>query len=229
MKAKPNRYADSVCCICTGVACSARAMPENAGIYVSIENGPSMPSTASRTARAQRGARQSWSASGFTRRPSLLVRELRSLRDRKTGLRRGLESRQARRSRGRVVDPHKEAVTTRGAIASPGPKGWACKGAHALLRSRVKPSRLDPRPRLSLRPLADPTQARFSAARLLAPSQRSPPQPFAAPERTPLAFGLRQPIGHDAQYLRVRSHTQVTGRDFDAFRALGSFLDAAAP
>src|SRR6185369_7455832 len=153
MKAKPNRYADSVCCICTGVACSARAMPENAGIYVSIENGPSMPSTASRTARAQRGARQSWSASGFTRRPSLLVRELRSLRDRKTGLRRGLESRQARRSRGRVVDPHKEAVTTRGAIASPGPKGWACKGAHALLRSRVKPSRLDPRPRLACAPL----------------------------------------------------------------------------
>ena len=30
--AKPNRYADSVCCICTGVASSARAMPENAGM-----------------------------------------------------------------------------------------------------------------------------------------------------------------------------------------------------
>jgi len=32
MKAKPNRYADSVCCISTGVAPSACAMPENAGM-----------------------------------------------------------------------------------------------------------------------------------------------------------------------------------------------------
>src|SRR3954453_21867448 len=31
-----------------------------------MENGPSMPSRASKAARAQRGARQSWSASGFT-------------------------------------------------------------------------------------------------------------------------------------------------------------------
>ena len=29
--AKPNRYADRVCCICTGVAPSDCAMPENAG------------------------------------------------------------------------------------------------------------------------------------------------------------------------------------------------------
>ena len=36
---------------------------------------------------------------------------------------------------------------------SSGPTGWACKGAHALLRSRVKPSRLDPRPRLACTPL----------------------------------------------------------------------------
>src|SRR6185369_295853 len=77
----------------------------------------------------------------------------RSLRGRATGLRRGLESCQARRSRGRVVDPHKEAVTTPGAIPSPGPKGWACKETHALLRSRIKPSRLDPRPRLACAPL----------------------------------------------------------------------------
>src|SRR5438309_8465504 len=65
MKAKPNRYADSVCCISAGVACSDCAMPAKAGMYVSIEKGPSMPSRASRKARAQRGARQSWSASGF--------------------------------------------------------------------------------------------------------------------------------------------------------------------
>src|SRR5438045_2307081 len=65
MNAKPNKYADSVCCICTGEASSACAMPANAGMYVSIENGPSMPSTASKDARAKRGARQSWSASGF--------------------------------------------------------------------------------------------------------------------------------------------------------------------
>ncbi len=32
MKAKPNRYADSVCCIWTGVASSARAIPEKAGM-----------------------------------------------------------------------------------------------------------------------------------------------------------------------------------------------------
>ena len=31
MMAKPNRYADSVCCICTGVAPIAVAMPANAG------------------------------------------------------------------------------------------------------------------------------------------------------------------------------------------------------
>src|SRR4051812_40962525 len=40
-------------------------MPENAGMYVSMENGPNMPSRASSAARAQRGARQSGSASGF--------------------------------------------------------------------------------------------------------------------------------------------------------------------
>jgi hypothetical protein len=31
MKAKANKYTDSVCCICTGVACSDCAMAENAG------------------------------------------------------------------------------------------------------------------------------------------------------------------------------------------------------
>ncbi len=59
MKAKPNRYADKVCCICTGVAPSACAMPEKAGMYVSMEKGPSMPKSARRAASAQRGARQS--------------------------------------------------------------------------------------------------------------------------------------------------------------------------
>lgn len=31
IKAKPNKYADSVCCMCTGEAFSELAMPENAG------------------------------------------------------------------------------------------------------------------------------------------------------------------------------------------------------
>ena len=31
IKAKPNKYADSVCCMCTGDAFSELAMPENAG------------------------------------------------------------------------------------------------------------------------------------------------------------------------------------------------------
>jgi pyruvate/2-oxoglutarate dehydrogenase complex dihydrolipoamide acyltransferase (E2) component len=44
------------------------------------------------------------------------------------------------------------------------PDGWACKGAHALLRSRGQAVQACPTPVPSLHPLADPTQARFSAA-----------------------------------------------------------------
>ena len=65
MIANPNRYADSVCCISTGDAPIAWAMPVNAGRYVSIENGPSIPRQASRIASAQLGACQIVRASGF--------------------------------------------------------------------------------------------------------------------------------------------------------------------
>ena len=96
-----------------------------------------------------------------------LPRRVRSLGGRKTGLRRGLQPHQARRSRRGVIDPHKEAVTTHCAVASPGPKGWVCKGAHASLRSRGQPLQAGPAPAPSLRPLADPTQALFLPPRLL--------------------------------------------------------------
>jgi general secretion pathway protein J len=54
----------------------------------------------------------------------------------------------------RVLDVHKEIATTDGGLADPGPEGWPDKGAHASLRSRVKPARLDPRPRLACAPFS---------------------------------------------------------------------------
>src|SRR5512133_3058255 len=54
--------------------------------------------------------------------------------------------------RRRVLDALEEAVTTHGAFAARGPKGWADKGPYAALRKRVKPSRLDPFPRLASSP-----------------------------------------------------------------------------
>jgi hypothetical protein len=58
MKANPKRYAERVCCISNGVAPNEAEIPENAGKYVSIENGPSMPNTANKTAKAHCGKRQ---------------------------------------------------------------------------------------------------------------------------------------------------------------------------
>ena len=40
----------------------------------------------------------------------------------------------------------------------------------------------------------------------------------------PLAFGLRQPVGDDAQHLRVGHHAQVAGVDLDVLRALALLL-----